>query len=113
MTTEIKIASTWQKRIVDAAVAKAPAACKLVIRRTPRLIGGRPTSKTDLVIQFIGDDGTVAGLVTDIFARLSVGSNAYLRDLSEDLTPTERKLARRAWLEHEATKVAEKMTGGI
>jgi FAD/FMN-containing dehydrogenase len=108
----IKIVSTWQKRIIDAAVEVAPHAVKPSIRRTARVIGGRVTTKTDLVVDLVGDeDGHVAALVEQIFGDLNERAAQFVADLPER-DPAKRKLARRSWLEREAAVVARKLTGG-
>lgn len=111
MTNEVHASSTWHIRLVEA-VAKA-SGCTTTARRVPRIIGGRKTAKTDRVVRFEGDEAAAAeavDLLVRFFGDLTVRSNIYLRTLT-DLSPAERKLARRAWLEKEATKVAEKLTG--
>lgn len=113
MTTEFNVLLTWHARIVHAVAASS--GCSTKVRRARRVIGGRVTTKEDRFVALDGPDGKVAlatGTVEHLIAELNARSDEYARSLPEGLSPTQRKVARRSWLEREAAAIEHKLSGG-
>jgi hypothetical protein len=108
--TDINLLVTWQNRVI--VTVASTSLCRVYIVVTSRMIGGHYTAKKDKRVVLVGrdHDTELAELIISwLFGELNRLSNSYANSLKGALSPAERKVARRSWLEGAAAVVSRRL----
>jgi hypothetical protein len=117
--TDINLLATWQVRLASAVAASS--LCRIFVVDQVRVIGGHYTAKRDRKTVFVGrdyDTELAEIILLWLIGELNRLSNQYAAGLAmygdrhnglAYITPAQRKVARRSWLEGAATTVSRRL----